>query len=103
MDSGCGKSVLKRSKDFRIPQHGEGKETRHVKPASPGLANPPAAGKHDTDSEKQAWLSVWTTSEQAARSLYGPIHCSTDNTAVGDHLMKAYLKCTVRCNCRSDC
>ena len=69
MDSGFGKkkkkSALERNKDFQIPQHGDGKKTGHLKHASPGFAKPPAAGKHDADSEKQPWLSVWTTLKQA--------------------------------------
>ena len=36
-----------------------------MKRASPGLAKPPAAGKHNADSEKQLWLSAWTALEQA--------------------------------------
>ena len=37
---------------------------RHLKLASPGLAESPSPGQHDADSERQLWLSLSTTRAQ---------------------------------------
>ena len=74
-------------KGFRIPQHRDGKETdRHVKLASPWLAELPSVGKHDAENEKQPWLSVWTILEQAGPFLLRVNALSKNvlNTVAGD-------------------
>ena len=61
--------------------------------ASPWLAELPAAGKPDAETEKQPWLSVWTTLKQAGPFLLRANSLFANNTAERDQRIKASLNC----------